>query len=506
MRYIYDQKYAMPFRYFAIVPFLVISAFVVKGQGLYTETDMASQKLLIAAKKEALLGKEEKAEELYLQLLKEHAEMSAAYELSKIYLKKEDPLQAQSYAKMAYDHDPKNEWFMVQYADVLALNENHDKTAEIYEAYTSIQPKNDYHYLQASYHFLKAEKPKEAIKMLDKLEENIGVSESTIQRKFEIYDVIGKEKEALKELQKLSDKYPTDTRYLNNIAGYLRTIGKDNEANKIMKKILKIDPNDETALLFANSSGKNKDANYLRSLVPIIKDPRIDLDKKILEIIPYLQEFVEEGNAELGQSLLEINSIMDENYPNNAKVKSILGDINFYKENLDVAIQNYKASVEIDKSVWTVWSQLLLALNIKGDYVLMEEMSEEAIDVYPNQSMAYYYNGLALLENGNLVESEMSIREAGMIGSRNEGLQKEVNLVLSRIKFQSKDYSSALDYLENSLTETEKANPRFLEHLGDIKYAMKDQSAAKDAWKQALKAGGNEERLSKKISGEINPN
>ena len=486
--------------------FLLGFLFESVSQGIYSEADIAAQNLLIAAKKEVLLGKEDKAIEIYEKLVKEHAQMSAAYELSKIYTKKEEIAQASNYGKMAYDYDPNNEWYMIQYAEVLVLEENYLRAAELFDAQSIIQPKNDYHYLQASYNYLKAEKAKEAVKMLDRLEENIGISESIAQRKFEIYDVLGKSKDALKELQKLSARYPKETRYMHNIAGYLRTMGKEDEANKIMAKILTIDPNDETALLFANSNGKNKDANYLRSLVPVIKDPRINLDKKILEIIPYLQEFVETGDSELGQSLVDINNIMDENYPDNAKVKSMLGDIHFYREEIDLAIKNYKASVEVDKSVWTVWSQLLIALNIKGDYGLMEKLSEDAIDVYPNQALAYYYNGLSLLENGDLQGSEMSIREAGMIGGKNEKLMNEVNLVLSRIRFESKDYAGAMKYLEHSLTDVEKSNPRFLEHFGDVKWALKDTAAAKEAWKKAIKVGGNLERLNKKIAGEYNPN
>ncbi len=480
--------------------------FSMQAQGIYTEIDVDAQKLLIAAKKEVLLGKKDKAIEVYKELLKEHGEVAAAYELSKLYLEKDQTAQAQTYAKMASDSDPKNEWYVIQYADILAINEDHLSAAKIYEQFTSVQPKNEFHYLKASFHYLKADKAKEAIKVLDLLEKNIGVTESIAQRKFEIYDVIGKEKEALKELERLSERYPNETRYLHNIAGYLRTIGRDGEANKIMEKILELDPNDETAILFANSSGKNKDANYLRSLVPVIQDQRIDLDKKIIEIIPYLQEFAETGNQELGQSLLDINLIMDENYPNNAKVKSILGDIYFYKENLDQAINNYKASVDIDKSIWTVWSQLLLALNIKQDYTMMEKVSNDAIDVYPNQALAYYYYALAMLENGDTGEAEISIREATMIGGQNAKLMREINLLYSRLKYFEKDYSAALEYLNKSLTDEEKANSRFLEHMGDIQYAMKEKDKAVSSWKKALKAGGNEVRLKKKIEGDVNEN
>ena len=48
----------------------------------------------------------------------------------------------------------------------------------------------------------------------------------------------------------------------------------------------------------------------------------------------------------------------------------------------------------------------------------------------------------------------------------------------------------------------QEKNPRYLEQLGDINFAMEDIKAAKEAWQMALKAGGNPAVLNKKISGE----
>lgn len=473
------------------------------AQSDFTEADVKSQDMLIAAKKEALLGRTDESIKLYKALLDEFNEPAAAYELSRIYNQLENSEQALNYARMAYDQDNANEWYLIQYTDLLNRNEEHLLIAELFDAHTEVEPKNKYHYLQASFHYLKAKKSKEAIELLDRLEKNAGASEEITLRKFEIYDVLGKHKDALKELKSLSDLYPNDTKYLHNIAGYLRTMGKDKDANKIMERILEIDPADETASLFAKGTGKNKDANYLRSLVPVIQDDRIDLDKKIIEFIPYLQEFADTGNPELGESLLDVSKILDDYYPNNAKVKSILGDIYFYQRNLPEAITNYKASIDIDKSVWSVWSQLLLSLNIAKEYEKMETISNDAIYVYPNQALAYYYNALALLEVGNLSESEMSAQEAGMINAGNESLKSEIQLVQSRIAFEKKKYEESLELLNAAMTKQEENNPRFLEHLGDLKMAMNNAGEAKKAYKKALDNGGDPERLNQKLEGGI---
>ena len=483
------------------ISFLLFQSAVSAQVSIYEETDISAQNLLISAKKQVILGKLDNAIPIYEELLNEHNEVAAAYELSRIYFKKEDYSKAEGYAAQAYNREPDNQWYTLQYTEILTTQKEYEKAAKVFESSIKYQPDNEYYYLQASFNFLKAEKSKDAIRLLDNLEKNQGITEQIIQRKFEIYDVIGKQKDALKELYKLSDLFPEETRYLHNIAGYLRTMGREGEANKIMARILKIDPDDETALLFANSTGKNKDANYLRSLVPVIKDERIDLDKKVLEIIPYLQEFADRGNEELGNSLLDISLIMDENYPSNAKVKSILGDIYFYKRELASASENYRSSIELDKSVWTVWSQLLLTLQLNKDYEQLAEISENAIDVFPNQALSYYYYSYAMIENGNLGEAEISLMEATMIGSGNEKLGLELNYLGARIKYLRKDFQSAVDQIDEVISTTQRPNPKYLELKGDISHALNQREEAKKLWKAAIDAGGDKSALTKKIEG-----
>ncbi len=481
---------------------LLLIAFQGFSQGVYTETEIAAQDLLIAAKKEVLLGDVDEATKIYKQLLTDHNELAAAYELSRIYLKNEDVPAALSYARRAYEAEPDNQWYLIQLTDLLSMNENDAEAARLFEKFIKQDPSDQYNYLQASYHYLKAEQPKDAITILDALEEQKGISEEVVQRKFEIYDVMGKEKDALKELEKLSDLYPYETRYLHNIAGYLRSMDKEGEANKVMKQILAIDPNDETALLFSKSTGKNKDANYIRSLVPVIKDDRIDLDKKVVELIPYLQDFADSADPELGQSLLDIANIMNESYPRNAKVQSITGDIHFYSKDLRKAGKAYAQSVDIDPSIWAVWSQLFITLDLSRDYASMKTYSEKAIDVYPNQALTYYYNSAALLALGELSEAQMSAQEARLVSGNNPMVTPEILLLESKIKYEEKQYEKALGLVKDAIATSKQANHRMLDHLGDIHAAKNEGQLAQESWKKAIKAGGNPDRIRKKIKGE----
>ena len=240
----------------------------------------------------------------------------------------------------------------------------------------------------------------------------------------------------------------------------------------------------------------------MRSLVPVMKDDRIELDKKIIELIPYVQDFANDQNAELGQSLIDITQFLDDTYPNNAKVKSILGDIYFYKKDFRQAADYYAQSVESEKSTWTVWSQLFIALNVSRDYERMKKYSEDAIDVYPNQALAYYYNSLALLELGDLSEAQFAASEARMVSGNNPNVLKEVYLLESKIKFAEKKYEESLALIKKGLEISNNDSARHLEHLGDVHKSLSDMNAAKAAWKQAIKAGGNPEQLNKKIKGE----
>jgi tetratricopeptide (TPR) repeat protein len=71
------------------------------------------------------------------------------------------------------------------------------------------------------------------------------------------------------------------------------------------------------------------------------------------------------------------------------------------------------------------------------------------------------------------------------------------------VLYKLERFPEAMDYITQALFHAEKIGPAFMEHDGDIRFAMGDEEGAVNSWKKALELGGNADVLNQKI--ENNP-
>lgn len=67
------------------------------------------------------------------------------------------------------------------------------------------------------------------------------------------------------------------------------------------------------------------------------------------------------------------------------------------------------------------------------------------------------------------------------------------------VLYQLGDFAAAQDFMTQALMIASSIGPTFLEHDGDIRWAMGDRAGAVQSWKQALELGGDAEALEAKI-------
>lgn len=92
---------------------------------------------------------------------------------------------------------------------------------------------------------------------------------------------------------------------------------------------------------------------------------------------------------------------------------------------------------------------------------------------------------------GNLVEKAMQERPGSARGRITKGL----------ILLQTGNAPEARQILESTEMDAGPGElPLLYEHLGDVFLALNDAEAAMLNWQKALEAGGNEERIQKKLN------
>ena len=97
--------------------------------------------------------------------------------------------------------------------------------------------------------------------------------------------------------------------------------------------------------------------------------------------------------------------------------------------------------------------QNLLYLEIKleqWDQVI--EHAEEALEIFPNQSMIHYFNGVAHLRKRHYEEAIASLEQARRLASSNAALASEINSQLGEAYNAIKNYISSDKAYEEALT------------------------------------------------------
>ncbi|MBI5914236.1 MAG: tetratricopeptide repeat protein [Bacteroidetes bacterium] len=466
-----------------------------------TEAAVQLQEVFIDGNREKLLGNWEKAAAKFREVLeKDPKNDAAAYELARVYEAMKDMEKAEANAKNAAEWAPDNPWYKYYLADLYQKVNKDKEAAAVYEKLVKMEPQNEEYYFKWAYYLVRASLPAEAIKVYDQLEKLTGIHEEVTRHKHTLYLGMGDYKKAAKELQMLIDKFPNSPDYRHLLATFYEQTGEKEKATAVYKEILALDPNDARAkIALAEESKGSDDIRFLNSLKPVFENPNTDIDLKIKEIIPYINRLSESGDKNLGNTLLALASLLETVHPNSAKTYSALGDVLNITGQPDRAVEKYKKCLELDETVWSVWEQLLYLYADKKDFENLVKTSENALDLFPNQAVAHYLNGLGHNGLHRPNDALLSLQQALMMSSKNPPLRFNTLKETAESYYQLKKFPLA----ESTLGEASNLNandPALLERMGDVQFQLGKQSNAVQFWQKALEKGGKSPFLERKVA------
>lgn len=468
----------------------------------YTEAQIAVQDKYVEAKKYMLIGRFEKAQEILTELYKEDRGNAAiSMELSKVYSYLEDPYNEHKFAQKANESDPNNEYVLANYAVICMDQEKFDEAMPLLKLLVAKQLNNEEYTDKLATAYLQKNNSNEAIAAYNAIESRIGVTENVSRRKFEIYEILGKDKEALVELIKVSDAYPYEVRYMHNIATYYTKLGKEEKAQEIYNKILKVDINDveaNRAITLAKTGGGN-DNTYLRSLTPVIEDKTISLDRKILELVPFLDQLNQKYDQELADALVMLSDRIATIHVDEAKAHALKGDILMSTNNIKGAAKAYEKTISLNDNVYSVWEGLLEAYTETEDIVKLKITATNALDLFPNKPSAYMYYGRAYTLSNEISEATEILEEGLLVSGKDVTSKSNIYAELGRAYFASSNIAEASENIEKSLELSNNKNGLALEIKGDIQFAKGDTDQAVESWNSAIKVSVHSQRLQHKI-------
>ena len=424
------------------------------------------QKLFYNANKEKVLGNFEKAASLFESCIRRNPHSGASmYELGGIYVRTGKLKEGIYFAKKATEIDGENMWYQLLLADAYAQSREYDKSIKTYRKIIKLHPENIDLYYEMGSIMLAAKQFTEAIEVYNQIEEIIGVAEEISLQKEMIYITLNKIEKAALELEKLIEKNPKEVRFYGMLAELYQANNMPKKALETYEKLRAVDPNDPHIHLSLSNyyrSIGDKEKSY-DELKLAFTNESLDINKKISILLSYYS--ITRSFPELTDQALTLCKLLVKAHPKEAKSHSMYGDF-LYRENLvEESRDQYREALELDANRFVIWQQLLQINSQLKDYDALLEESAKALELFPNQSILYLYNGIANIQRKTFVEAI-------------DVLQKGIELTTENKILLSNFYSSLGDsyHSNKDTTKSDKAYDKALEFDPVNKYVLNNYS------------------------------
>ena len=358
------------------------------------------------AGKEKILGNIDEAAKLYRKCLQLDGKNTAAlYELANIFYSTSDSKNAEFLCKVATQLDKKNEWYLLLYADILQKNRKYNDALKVRETLIKQYPGQIDFYYDYATALLYANKFDDAIEAYDKIEKMVGISEEIILQKQKIYIQLNKLEKAIAEMQKLIDSNPNEARYYGMLAELYKANNMHDQAFETYNNALKIDAENPYIHLSLSDyyRQKNEKDKSFSEIKTAFRSEELDIDTKVKILINYYD--VSENSKEYKVQAYELIAILIYVHPKEAKTFSIQGDYYYRDGKLKEAREKFLLAISFDKSRLAIWEQLILIDNELDDYGSIIAHSKDALELFPNESKLYLFNGIANMQQKKYKEA-----------------------------------------------------------------------------------------------------
>ena len=315
------------------------------------------------------------------------------YELGKDYIKLKNFGAAEDALKTAVNKQPDNEWYLNALYDLYLLENDNNKAIKTLKQLAEHHPDYKEDLVEL---YVANKKFNDALKLLDELDVEKGISPVRDYMRNKIYEATGRKKDQIKNLEERVDNNPdNESNYLALIYRYSENNQKE-KAFETAKELLKNNPNSQLVhlALYKFYLEDNDTEKAIKSMKIVIQSPQIKSDAK-LKVLSDFVNFVSD-NPQYEPDLIEATTLVEGT--NNAN--SIVEIAQYYlkKGDKNKALKYYEQALILEPDNFSVLkNSLLLYIDLK-QYEMAVDKSNIALQKYPAQAIIYLINGVALNE------------------------------------------------------------------------------------------------------------
>ncbi|TRX55565.1 tetratricopeptide repeat protein [Fulvivirga sp. M361] len=374
------------------------------------------------------------------------------YKIAQILAEGNDLQKALESAKESIRLDQDNKYFYILAADIYSQLGDFENASAIYEELVGRIDNTDQYLFELAALYLYQARYDDALIAYDKIERAFGLSEEVVFQKQKIHLQNNDLEKALAEGKKLVDAFPGEEPYLLKQVEILLANDKSEDAKILLEEFLKDYPNSAQArLVVAEIKRKGGDFESAEEdLTVTFGSPDLSAQNKIQLLAEYRTQM---STDQLGTLGVKLAKVLVETHPNEANAYAIQGDLLQTLGKKEAAKNAYFQALQLDKSNFNIWQnviQLCFDLNQVDSVVIV---SEDALELFPNQGSLYYYNGAANLQQRDYEEAVPVLEQGKKLSSANLSLLSAFNSMLGdaynglkEYKKSDISYDAALDF------------------------------------------------------------
>ncbi|WP_316746858.1 tetratricopeptide repeat protein [Pedobacter gandavensis] len=407
--------------------------------------------LFFAGLREKLNENYSKAGESFQKILTLDPKNAAVYyELASLNYRQNKLPEAETAIKQAVALDKNNVWYWKMMAELYKRKGEMEGLVGVFNELIRLSPDNDAFYFDKGNALLLLGKTTEALKAYDDLERKFGVSKALIQARHRID--LGNKKEAGKAvMENMLTAGADDVPGMLDLSQSMLEKGQTENALALLKKAKSITPEDyEIDLALADyyqQVKKNMEAG--QALREAFANPEMPTQRKgkiILMIAGSAK------NASRLDEAIALTKLTLEANAKDANVLALYADLLYQKGDILAALQQYQEVLKLSDQLYPVWERVLTIQNNLGKYKDAAKTGEEALAIFPNQGILYYYLAFALHRDQQNAAAMTNIKSALQLDGDNPELQALVFALQGEILLDAQKFKEANAAFDKAVT------------------------------------------------------
>lgn len=383
----------MKYLYLILLFFVFIS--------VHSQPEYNYEYALIEAARQKSIGNVNEAIGLYVKCLEVNpASAVSAYELGSIYASANQFDLSETYLLKAYSLDPSNYWYLLAYSEILKINKKYKEVEKLIRNYLKGKYDNKLKYSLADI-YVETGKEKRALKTLNEIEKDNGISEILILKKVDILKKLKDYDKGERELLKLIIILPEVPEYKILMAEYLVEVNQKEKAVYYFKEAYKLDSTNIYAI--TSLSEYYVDIKDLKTsfyyLEKALKHPAIKLENKIKTLAYYIGK---DDMLKLYPALIRslVNTLLL-TYPDDLDVKNLALEYFFNIKDYENSYITILSILKNKTDNLMVWQQAIYIAGLINDYDEIINLSTSALAIFPNKPELKLFKGIALYQKND---------------------------------------------------------------------------------------------------------